>query len=140
MNTLTGKVDLVDYLKLDLQTSGENLDFSSDARFLAFSLWDGSTYLINLSSKHVMLLTCLKGDFASPPIFSKSGELVAVGQDNSAIVYRTSDGKPIQLIRHGDRVTSIGIGGDSVITGGWDGKIKINRLSLNKKANCSFAS
>jgi WD40 repeat protein len=138
-NTLTGRVELGDYLKIDLQTSGENLSFSSDARYLAFSLWDGSTYLIDLPSKQVILLTCLQGDFASPAIFSKSGELVAVGQDNSAVVYRTIDGKPIQLIRHGDRVTSIGFGGDSVITGGWDGKIKINKLSLTEKANCSFA-
>jgi WD40 repeat protein len=129
-------VGLSDYLTVDLSTTGEHMTFSPDGRYLAASLWSGETLVLSVADKRVLKVLCSQKGFASAPTFSPDNMLLAVGHNNMAYVYRVADGKPMQVVTHGDRVSSLAFYGNSLISAGGDKILKKTQIDLDSKASC----
>lgn len=131
---------LRDFIELDLSIAGEYLSFSPDSKYLVFSLWGGDSFFLDLSSRTLRKLPCVQKGFSSTPAFSGDSQLMAVGHNSTAYLYKIPELKPIQTIAHADRVTSLGFLDDRFFSGSWDGSVKSTKIDLTPKATCAFGS
>jgi WD40 repeat protein len=131
---------LRDFMELDLAIAGEHLEFSPDSRYLSFSLWGGDSFFLDMSSRNLRKLPCVQKGFSSAPVFSDNSQLMAVGHNSMAYLYKVPELKPVQTIAHAARVTSLGFLNDQFFSGSWDGKVKSTPINLTNKASCVFVS
>jgi WD40 repeat protein len=131
---------LRDFMELDLALSGEYLEFSPDSKYLSFSLWGGDSFFLDMSSRNLRKLPCVQKGFSSAPVFSDDSQLMAVGHNSMAYLYKIPELKPVQAIAHAERVTSLGFLNDQFFSGSWDGRVKSTPINLTNKASCVFVS
>ncbi len=129
------KID--DYLIIDLSNTGEHITISPDSKYVAFNVWGRPLHLVNLLTGELSVLGCGKVNYSSKAAFSSNSRFVAVGQNNDAIVFRVSDGKPISKVKHNDRVTAVDFGtNDTLMSGSWDHLLKVVSLTESSKSVC----
>jgi WD40 repeat protein len=116
---------------------GEYMALSPDSSWAAVSLWNGQAFMINLKDRFSYEMKCLPATQAMRPVFSHDSRFVALGQGNAAMVYQVQDGRPIQRAYHADRVTSVAFHKDQLISGSWDGKVRITKIDEASVVDCT---
>ncbi len=138
-NSVGEIVELENEKTIFLGNSGELMNFSPDSKFLAFSLWGGSSYILDLVRNRLVQMPCSRRGKSSYPAFSADSKLVAFGHNSNAFVYQLPDLKPLHVTRHGGFVSSVGFIGEAFYSSSWDGTIKEVKLKGGLHATCEEA-
>jgi WD40 repeat protein len=130
-------IGLKDTSKVELPNGGEFMALSPNSYWAAVSLWNGQAFMVNLKEGFSYEMKCLPATQALKPVFSADSRFVAFGQGNAAMVYHVSDGRPVQRAYHADRVTSVAFHDGRLVSGAWDGKVRITEIDDEAVVDCT---
>lgn len=130
-------VGLKETSRIELPNGGEFMALSPNSSWAAVSLWNGQAFMVNLKEGFSYEMKCLPATQALRPVFSADSRFLAFGQGNAAMVYQVSDGRPVQRAYHADRVTSVAFHDGRLVSGSWDGKVRITEIDSQDVVDCT---